>query len=242
MRVWGGESWAGIGRFAHPFVKLLDFSPCENYLVTWSQEAIVRGGDFGEEDEGNHIAVWDIKTGGLLRTFPMIQEQPQATQDGEGAAPKKMQWPALKWSPDDKYVARITPGQQISVYELPSMGLLDKKSVKIEGVVDFDWCPNIDDEEVAQSSKGKKAAAKKEKENFLAYWTPELANQPARISLMAFPSRAVLKTKNLFNVADVSLSRATQLPHMHAFIRYLITRLTGQASLATGRHVLVRQG
>ncbi|KAG8899662.1 Translation initiation factor 3 subunit b [Tulasnella sp. 403] len=209
IRLWGGESWAGVARFAHPLVKLLDFSPCEKYLVTWSSEPVTRSSgppgpaSFTEDDEGNHIAVWDVKTGHLLRTFPMIQETE------EGGAPKKMTWPAMKWSPDDRFVARITPGQQISVYELPGMGLLDKKSVKVEGVVEFDWCPLIDAEDdqpaTGAGKEKEKKAAKRPRENFMVYWTPEILNQPARVTLMAFPSRTVLRTKNLFNVADAKL-------------------------------------
>jgi translation initiation factor 3 subunit B len=146
---------------------------------------------FSAEDEGNNIAIWDIKTGHLLRTFPSI------LPEGEGAK-KQMAWPALKWSPDDKYTARLTPGQQISVYELPSMGLQGKKSLKIEGVVDFEWCPHgeTDREDLAKASK-------KTTENMLAYWTPEVANQPARVTLLDFPDRAVLRQKNLFNVSEV---------------------------------------
>ncbi|KAH9174380.1 hypothetical protein EDB89DRAFT_2241705 [Lactarius sanguifluus] len=73
---------------------------------------------FSTEDKGNNITIWDIKTGYLLRAFPSI------LSEGEGAK-KQMAWPALKWSPNDnsKYTARLTPGQQISVYELPSVGL-----------------------------------------------------------------------------------------------------------------------
>lgn len=84
------------------------------------------------------------------------------------------------------------------------MGLVEKKSVKIEGVVDFDWCPSVaDEEDTAPAQKGKDKKVKKERENFFVYWTPEIINQPARVTLMGFPSRAVLRTKNLFNVADV---------------------------------------
>ncbi len=119
-----------------------------------------------------------------------------------------MQLPALKWSPDDKYVARVVPDQMISVYELPSMTLQDKKSIKIEGVVDFEWCPQGDkdkddaEKDAAASSSGK-TASKKQRENMLAYWTPEVANQPARVTLLAFPSRTILRQKNLFNVTEV---------------------------------------
>lgn len=168
-------------------------------MVTWSNEAIVvpEGATQGPQyfspvDEGNNIAVWDIKSGDLLRTFSTAQE-------GEPTGAKKqMQWPALKWSPDDKFVARVTLGQMISVHEVPSMYLHGKKSLKIDGVVDFDWCPlgEKDREDAAKPNK-------KQRENMLVYWTPEVANQPARVTLLGFPSRAVIRQKNLFNVSEV---------------------------------------
>ncbi|KAI0068380.1 translation initiation factor eIF-3b [Artomyces pyxidatus] len=199
IRLWGGPSFQLQARFFHPLVRLIDFSPCEQYLVTWSHDPIVVAEGmpqgprfFSPEDEGNNIAVWDIKTGNLLRTFQTMQTE------GEK---KQMAWPALKWSADDKFVARVTPGQQISVYELPSMGLQGKKSIKIEGVVDFEWSPHGDKErEDEKSGRSKKPA-----ENLLAYWTPEVANQPARVTLLNFPGRDILRQKNLFNVSECKL-------------------------------------
>lgn len=208
VRLWGGASFKDQQRFAHPLVKLIDFSPCENYIVTWSNEPIVvpegaiQGPQyFTPEDEGSNMAIWDIKSGHLLRTFSTVQ-------DGEQTRKSQMPWPAVKWSPDDKYVARVTPGQMISVYELPAMGLYGKKSIKIEGVVDFEWCPQGDndkedvDKEAAALASGEKVT-KKARENMMVYWTPEVANQPARVTLMAFPSRTILRQKNLFNVTEV---------------------------------------
>ncbi|KAF8516204.1 translation initiation factor eIF-3b [Hysterangium stoloniferum] len=215
VRLWGGATWQPMLKFAHPLVKLIDFSPCEQYLVTWSHEPIVvpegvlQGSQyFSPEDEGNCIAVWEIKTGYLLRTFPAIPLTAgpggmDETQKKQGVA-----WPALKWSSDDKFVARVTPGQQISVYELPSMGLLGKKSVKIEGVVDFEWCPlgDKDRDEIEKAADPRSKTPKKApRENMLVYWTPEVQNQPARVTLMSFPSRSVLRQKNLFNVTDCKL-------------------------------------
>lgn len=210
VQLWGGSSWARLVRFVHPGVKLISFSPNENYVVTWSPEPIVvidnpppnMNMQFTEDDEGNQIAVWDVKTGKLLRTFPAVQAT--RSDDDNGEKRKQVIWPALKWSGDDKYVARVTPGVQISVYELPGMGLADKKSVKIEGVVDFEWCPIGDKDREADEKEVAKKGQKKERENLFAYWTPEVANQPARVTLMAFPSRIVLRSKNLFNVSDVS--------------------------------------
>ncbi len=217
-------------------MKLIDFSPCENYLVTWSNEPIlvpdgaVQGPQyFSPDDEGNNIAVWDIKSGDLLRTFSTHHE-------GEPAPVKKqMQWPALKWSPDDKFVARLTLGQMISVHELPSMYLHGKKSIKIEGVVDFEWCPLGDKEkEEANPSGGK--SIKKPLENMLVYWTPEVANQPARVTLLGFPSRTVLRQKNLFNVTEVITfyTRIVAFTHLSNFLEV-------QTLLAKSRGFPLRQ-
>jgi translation initiation factor 3 subunit B len=208
VRLWGGPSWKPQQRFAHPFVKLIDLSPCENYLVTWSNEAIVvpegavQGPQyFSPDDEGNNIAVWDIKSGHLLRTF--------STNNGTDipTTKKHMPWPMLKWSPDDKFVARVTAGQMISVHELPSMYLHGKKSLKIEGVVDFEWGPlgDKDREELEAETTAivNNKTPKKARENMLVYWTPEVANQPARVTLLSFPGRTILRQKNLFSVTEV---------------------------------------
>ena len=217
VRLWGGPSWEHQQRFAHPLVKLIDFSPREQYLVTWSNEPIVvpegalQGPQyFSPDDEGNNIAVWDINPGDLLRTF--------STNPGdEHAGPKKsMQWPALKWSPDDKYVARVTPGQQISVYELPSMALHGKKSIKVEGVVDFEWCPqgekdreDADKDAKSTLCKSGSKASKQARENILAFWTSEVGNQPTRVTLLDFPTRSILRQKNLFSVTEVCHNNLT---------------------------------
>ena len=41
--------------------------------------------------------------------------------------------------------------------------------------------------------------------NVLSYWTPEEKENPARVTLMAIPSRQELRIKNLFSVADCKL-------------------------------------
>jgi translation initiation factor 3 subunit B len=188
VALWGGPSWSKIMRFFHPGVKPIDFSPNERYLVTWSSIPIQSGvpdSPFGPESEGHQIAIWDIQTGLPMRTFPGV-----TSKSGEGTS--TMIWPAFKWSPSGRYFARLTPGQAISVYEVPSMGLLEKKSIKIEGVRDFEWSPAT-----VTDSEGRR-----QRDEMLAYWTPEVGNQPARITLLNIPSRTVVRTKNVFNVND----------------------------------------
>lgn len=211
IALWGGQNWERFMRFPHPGARLVDFSPNEKYLVTWSHEPIqvpenapVGPQHFGPEDEGNRVAVWEVRTGHLLRTFPVQQDEP-----GQSGQLKGFSWPFLKWSGDDRYCARITPGQSISVYETPSMGLLDKKSIKVEGVVDFEWCPlgDKDKDAIAAWGDGKNPpkGAKKPKDNMLVFWQPEVQNQPARVTVMSVPTREILRSKNLFNVSDCKL-------------------------------------
>lgn len=204
IMLFGGPSFTRLKRFYHPAVKMLDYSPQENYLITWSNEPIhlpanapVGPQHFSADDEGNQFAVWDVRTGHLLRTFPYLN-----TPAEDGSGPRKLVWPSFKWSSDEKYVGRVVPGTQISIYELPGMELAGKKSIKVDGVVDFSWCPigDKDIEAQAGAASGKKYVAPKE--NSLVYWVPEVSNQPARVTLMAFPSRVALRSKNLFNVSD----------------------------------------
>ncbi|KAL9539140.1 hypothetical protein MBANPS3_010444 [Mucor bainieri] len=194
IALWGGPSWNKIVRFVHPGVKLIDFSPNERYLVTWSNEPISldrlpeSGHPFSDYDEGNQVVIWDIKTGSLLRSFPLVQ--------AAGEEQKTVRWPMFKWSSSEKHFARVVPGQQLSVYEAPSMGLVGKKSIKAPGIVDFEWSP----------AKGDASDPKiYQKEEVLAYWTPEIGNQPARVSVMTIPSKEVIATKNLFNVSECKL-------------------------------------
>ncbi|KAK9378692.1 uncharacterized protein V2V93DRAFT_375595 [Kockiozyma suomiensis] len=209
VQLWAGEGYERKQRFTHPGVQLIDFSPCENYVVTWSPEPIQMIPDdspfralfpFTPADEGKQIVVWNVKTGLPVRTFsatPVGAEQGPAATGPAGPGPKKISWPAFKWTSDGKYLARCVPGQQIFVYETPSLGLVDKKSIKIDGVVDFEWAPA----KIAPSG----GAGGKKGEHVLSFWTPEMNNQSARVTLMTVPSKEVIRTRNLFNVADCRL-------------------------------------
>eukprot|EP01114_Cavostelium_apophysatum_P022468 TRINITY_DN813_c0_g1_i1.p1 TRINITY_DN813_c0_g1~~TRINITY_DN813_c0_g1_i1.p1 ORF type:complete len:699 (-),score=236.33 TRINITY_DN813_c0_g1_i1:74-2059(-) len=165
IALWGGASWNKIVRFPHNGVKLVDFSPCENYLVTASPQYQ----DNDNPKDPQCIIVWDVRSGKKLRGF---------LSGGHTGS-----WPLFKWSHDDKFLARIGE-DSISVYEAPSMDLLDKKSIKVNGVKDFSWSPSA---------------------NIISYFIPEGNNQPAAVVLMDIPSRNIRRQKNLFNVQDCKL-------------------------------------
>eukprot|EP00310_Coccolithus_braarudii_P012456 CAMPEP_0183351492 /NCGR_PEP_ID=MMETSP0164_2-20130417/25201_1 /TAXON_ID=221442 /ORGANISM="Coccolithus pelagicus ssp braarudi, Strain PLY182g" /LENGTH=673 /DNA_ID=CAMNT_0025523685 /DNA_START=48 /DNA_END=2069 /DNA_ORIENTATION=+ len=125
IMLWAGASWKRMQRLSVRGVKLLDFSPCERFVVTWTPEG----------DQKEALVVWSTATGAKLRAF-------QGTKDGDST---EMAWPAFRWSHDDEFFARL--GEDcIYVYESCSMKLIKDKqdkrsSVKADGVRHFLWSP-----------------------------------------------------------------------------------------------------
>ena len=92
----------------------------------------------------------------------------------------------LKWSPDGKYIAKLDIHAQsgtdiISIFELPTMKLLDKKSFQASGAMDFLWSP---------------------KSNMFAYWAPAVGNLPASINIVGIPDRADIASRKMYQVQD----------------------------------------
>jgi len=164
IALWGGENFTQISKFAHPGVQFIEFSPNEKYLVTFSPNT-----SNADNEDPSAIIIWDSLTGAKKRAFH--SEFP-------------IMWPVFKWSSDDRFFARVTEETNLSVYETPSFGLLDKKSIKVEGLKGFSWSP---------------------KDPILAYWVAEDKDVPARVCLLEIPSRNELRVKNLFNVADCKM-------------------------------------
>ncbi|QPG76746.1 hypothetical protein FOA43_004140 [Brettanomyces nanus] len=197
IQCWGGADFERISRFFHPSVRLVDCSPNEKYLVTLSPEPIALPPDdhpsrasflFGPESQGHKLVIWDIRTSLPVKTFalpPNLENQ------------ASMPWPLIKWSYNDKYCARMGP-DALAVYDVENdFSLIDKKLVKISGIMDFEFAPG-----------GVKLAANRKSdppEVVLSYWTPESSNQSARCSVMQLPSRSVLRTVNLVQVSDCQL-------------------------------------
>ncbi|ODV63735.1 translation initiation factor eIF3 core subunit b [Ascoidea rubescens DSM 1968] len=196
VQSWGRSEFDKIGRFFHPNVRLIDISPNEKYLVTLSPDPITLPPEdhanranfpFLPKDEGNQLVIWDILTELPKKTFAL----PTALQSS-----KKLPWPLIKWSHDDKYCARAGPGA-IAVYDSETMELLGKQIIKVPDIVDFEWAPTGVPLEINKKTK--------ELSNILAYWTPELENQPARVAIMEIPTKKVLRAVNVFSVSDCKI-------------------------------------
>merc|ERR1719412_2714465 len=163
IALWGGDDFHQITKFSHPDVEFIEFSPCERYIVTFSPKSS------NATEDPTAIIVWDCRTGAKKRAFH--SETP-------------IVWPVFQWSHDDKFFARMNQDGVLSVYETPGFGLLDKKSIKIEGLKGFSWSP---------------------KDNIIGYFVGEAKDVPARVVLLEIPSRKELRVKNLFNVADCKM-------------------------------------
>lgn len=199
VQSWGGSNFDRIHKYLHPGVRLIDISPNEKFLVTLSPEPIMNKLDlkpelrndypFKDEDIGKKLIIWDISIGLPVKTFALPPNLENTN---------RMPWPLIKWSYDDKYCARQGP-DAIGIYETEKdFQLLDKKLVKIDGIVDFEFAP----------SGIKLANSKKDDplDIILSYWTPESENQSAKVSVMNIPSKTILRTIPLVQVKDIKLN------------------------------------
>ncbi|KAH8057926.1 hypothetical protein JL722_6468 [Aureococcus anophagefferens] len=154
IALWGDAAFSKQGRFAHDGVKKLEFSPREAYMVTSNE---IPGDKRG-------CIFWDLRTRTELRSFEvsMLPAPPPALlRPDEDPGPPRFEPSHFQWSHDDGYAARRgkdkAGGDVITVYELPAMTLLGKKSLRADGVRDFQWSPTA---------------------SCLAYWAPEQGNAP----------------------------------------------------------------
>lgn len=180
VALWGGESFGRIAKYAHNAVQFIEFSPCERFLATGSTHEASKAGETTQV----LVNFFDTRSGAKLRTFT----GPISDFIAEGQ--QGLTWPVFKWAGQSNgkcgaFFAKIATGA-ISVYEAPEMTLVDKKSIKLPGVVDFCWSPA---------------------DPILSCFQPEQngGNVPARLSLIGLPSKQEVRSKNLFNVVGVNM-------------------------------------
>ncbi|KAI7757974.1 hypothetical protein M8C21_018695 [Ambrosia artemisiifolia] len=161
-------------------VKLIDFSPGEKYLVTYSSHEPSNPRDTHRVV----LNIFDVRTGKVMRDFKGSADEFAIGGTGGFSG---VSWPVFKWGggKEDKYFARMGKNV-ISVYDTETFGLIDKKSIKVDNVMDFSWSPT---------------------DPIFALFVPELGggNQPARVSLFQIPSKVELRQKNLFSVSDCKM-------------------------------------
>jgi translation initiation factor 3 subunit B len=127
IQLWGGPNWTKQKTFKHEGVVMVQFSPCERYLVTFSPDLAQRDKPGSEMPQG--ILVWDIQAQKCIRGFHHNTEDP-----------------AFKWSHDGQYFSKLVKGL-IYIYTTPSMTLVadstgKKVPLKLPGQArDHEWSP-----------------------------------------------------------------------------------------------------
>lgn len=110
IAVWGSRpngEFVRLNRFQHPGSLLIDFSPGERYVMTYSSIE-----PKGPRDATNILLnVFDTRSGKLLRKFEGPMEEYAV---GSAAGPQgSLRWPFFKWAGgiDDLYFARLGKGK-----------------------------------------------------------------------------------------------------------------------------------
>lgn len=183
IALWGGPQFQRISRLAHAGVQRLAFSPCERYVASFCD--VPPPGP--RDPPGFVLNIFDVRSGRKLRSFegPQTDYAVGAADRGDGS----LAWPAFKWSGGDgpeapRFLAHMK-ANAISVYAAPEMVMLDKRSVRVEGIAAFEWSPG---------------------DSILCAYQEEQGNLPARVVLLQLPSREEIRAKNLFSVADIKMA------------------------------------
>lgn len=171
-RIWSGSRFAYGHGFKHAGVREVVWAVNEKWLFTWN-------GGISNPTPDRAIIVWDALTGREVRAFKQRNPHDDVAD--------------MAWSGDGKYLARLDTDaaskmELIKVYEMPTCTLLDSRSIKASGAIDFSWSPGM--------SSG----------SLIAWWSPEVDNTPTAVAVMRLPSREVVRQRNLFNVDKVDLA------------------------------------
>lgn len=186
---WGGPHFDRLRRFHHPNVRTSSVSPNEKYLVSFSADPIVyneddKGSPFTKRNEGHQLCIWEIASGLLMTTFPVVKSP-------------FLHWPLIRWSFNDKYCARMV-GDTLVVHDSENgFAPMENKALKVPGIRDFSFAPS--------GVKLHPFRQNDEPSVLLAYWTPETNNMSCKGTIVEVPRGRVLKTVNLVQVSNVSL-------------------------------------
>lgn len=186
---WGGPNFDRLMRFYHPQVRISSVSPNERFLVTFSADPIKveedeKNSPFTQKSDGHQIAIWEISSGLLMATFPVVKSP-------------FLHWPLVRWSYNDKYCARMV-GDTLVVHDSTNgFAPMEQKSLKVPGIRDFCFAPTgVQLQPFRQND---------EPSVLLAYWTPETNNMSCKGTVVEVPRGRVLKTVNLVQVSNVTI-------------------------------------
>lgn len=182
---WGGAKMELIHDFHHKNVIKYDISNTNKFLVTFSNTPINETyGMFDNTNYGHSVAIWDLLTGALLKTFPL----PALSNEVQ----KPLTWPFVKWSTDDSFCCRAGP-DAVAVYNSKENFKLNDL-IKIPNLQDFEFSPK---KIVLNKNRGIDT-------DLLIYWTPDIQNQNCKVTMMEYPKKNILRSVNMMQAINMS--------------------------------------
>jgi translation initiation factor 3 subunit B len=223
IKLWGGDQFEAHGRYLHTGVDMVDFSPCEKYMVTYVLNSSL--------DNPEAIIVWDVRNGEKLRTFSLKN----ALDVNFMVQAEIIEEKVNKKNPEEesKKIPRMIRGRIVSVDEYLGVcviaeGNITHSNVPMNKVIALQE-PNrlkwsADGQYLARLGVGiiqiysaplmqlldKKSLAAKDlldfawspKGNMLSYWSPAFGNLPAMMNIVEIPSRNTICSRKAFDVHD----------------------------------------
>uniref|UniRef100_A0AAZ3SC57 Eukaryotic translation initiation factor 3 subunit B n=1 Tax=Oncorhynchus tshawytscha TaxID=74940 RepID=A0AAZ3SC57_ONCTS len=122
IALWGGEKFKQIQRFSHQGVSLIDFSPCERYVVTFSPL-------MDTKEDPQAIIIWDILTGQKKRGFHC-----------ESLTTHLSVFMDFSWSPGDNIIAFWVPEDKDIPARVTLMQLPSRQEIRVRNLFNVVDC------------------------------------------------------------------------------------------------------
>jgi translation initiation factor 2A len=161
------DSGEEVFSLPRPAVRALAFSPKGTYVLTW--EKLVEGA-------GDNLRLWRCEDGGFVTGF--VQK----------ALGEKWQWPALRWSSDEKLFARAV-ANEVHFFDGAAPSTAVAHRLRVERVGQFALAPSGSPPLVAT-------------------FVPEVKGAPATVRLWRYPDfdeGRFLATKTFFKASEAQL-------------------------------------
>lgn len=222
VKLWGGSDFQPLGKFMHPKVEEISFSPDENYLITY------RTTEQRNLNPKEAIIVWDIRTGLKVRSFPLRSNlEPKFFAQGQ----VQLEDPKTYKKIDKTVRGKIKEFKDNMFYIEEGNTVYPVEPSKILAMQDpnkFKWSSDgryfarlgPDMISIHTSHDGKllndKSSAASDvldfcwspKDNYLAYWSPAVGNHPAVVSILHITdtTRNEVGSRKLVDVTDGKLA------------------------------------
>jgi translation initiation factor 3 subunit B len=226
IMLWGSADFKSLGKFMHPKVEELSFSPCENYLISYRYTI------HPDLNAAEAIIVWDVRSNSKLKCFELkspldlkfqvLAQITPMTQQSGGEAKKKEKDRTIRGR-IKAYREDINGG----VFTIEEGNVIHEdipfdKVTPIQEPNRLKWSPDgkylarLGNDMItvrqlpSMAILGKKSIAANEvldfvwspRSNLISYWSPAVGNYPAMINIIKVPEREDICSRKLFDVTD----------------------------------------